>query len=101
MAGGWWMMDDACWMMDGGLHGHLHHDDQDGDKRDLADGWWIVQMMVRPSLANSCKTIIIITIVKIIIITIVKVIIIAIIVTIIILARRQNPDDREKMAMLP
>ena len=24
----------------------------------LADGWWIVQMMVRPSRANSCKTII-------------------------------------------
>ena len=45
LADGWWMVDDACWMMDGGLHGHLHHDDQDGDKGDLADGWWIVQMM--------------------------------------------------------
>ena len=58
-------------------------------------------MMVRPSLANSCKTIIIITIIKIIVITIVKIIIITIIVTITILAIRQNPDDREKMAMLP
>ena len=24
----------------------------------LADGWWIVQMMVRPSRANSCKSIV-------------------------------------------
>ena len=84
-------------MIDDGLQDHQHHHHpQDGDKRDLADGWWIVQMMVRPSLANSCKTIIIITIVKSIIITIVKIIVI-----VIILARRQNPDDREKMAVLP
>ena len=31
-------------MVDGGLHDHLHHDDQDGDKGDLADGWWMIVM---------------------------------------------------------